>query len=282
MDRGRPSARRRARRGAARVGRALAVVAVVVTGTLPLVLIVKQAITPDRESSAWPPTWIPREPTFENFRALATAAEVPAATALSVGIALAAMTATVLLALPAAWLAARDARASRTLDRIVLLARVFPQIALAIPLAVIFVRLGVYNRPTGTGLLLAHVLLGLPLAFLVLRAGFGAVPRDMEEAALLDGATPARAFIHVTLPLVRPQLATAALLLFLLSWDEFGYALLLQITNRTLPPLLYYLSTFGFPGLGSAIAVVMLVPALIIVVLLEPAFRSGLFAGSGR
>ena len=86
----------------------------------------------------------------------------------------------------------------------------------------------------------------------------------------------------MTLPLIRPQLATAALLVFLLSWDEFGYALLLQVSNRTLPPLLYYLSAFGFPGLGSAVAVVMLAPALVIVILLEPAFRSGLFAGGSR
>ena len=59
-------------------------------------------------------------------------------------------------------------------------------------------------------------------------------------------------------------------------------ALLLQVSNRTLPPLLYYLSAFGFPGLASAVAVVMLVPALVIVILLEPAFRSGLFAGGSR
>ena len=84
------------------------------------------------------------------------------------------------------------------------------------------------------------------------------------------------------MPLVRPQVATAALLVWLLSWDDFGYALLLQVTNRTLPPFLYYLSAFGFPGLASAVAVVMLVPALVLVILLEPAFRSGLLAGSGR
>ena len=162
------------------------------------------------------------------------------------------------------------------------IARVFPQIAVAIPLAVVFVRLGLYNRPTGVALWLAHAVLALPAAFLVLRAGFGAVPRDIEDAARIDGASPLRAFLYVTLPLIRPQLATAALLVFLLSWDEFGYALLLQVSNRTLPPLLYYLSAFGFPGLASAVAVVMLVPALVIVILLEPAFRSGLFAGGSR
>ena len=72
------------------------------------------------------------------------------------------------------------------------------------------------------------------------------------------------------------------MLVFLLSWDEFAYALLLQVTNRTLPPLLYYLSAFGYPGLSSAVAVLMLVPAVLILLILEPALRSGLLAGSGR
>jgi hypothetical protein len=54
------------------------------------------------------------------------------------------------------------------------------------------------------------------------------------------------------------------------------------VTNRPLPPLLYYLAAFGHPGLASAVAVVMLVPALVIVLVLEPALRSGVLAGSGR
>ncbi len=273
---------RRRALGPAAVARALAVLGVVAAGVLPLWLLLKQALTPDRESFAWPPTWVPHAITGRNFRALATATEVPRAAVLSVTVALVATALTLAIALPAARVAARRRRADRRLEALVTVARVFPQIALAIPLAVIFVRLGLYNRPTGVALWLAHALLALPVAFLVLRAGFAAVPSDIENAARIDGASPPRVFVHVTLPLIRPQLATAALLVFLLSWDEFGYALLLQVSNRTLPPLLYYLSAFGFPGLASAVAVVMLVPALVIVILVEPAFRSGLFAGGGR
>jgi len=151
-----------------------------------------------------------------------------------------------------------------------------------VPLAAIFVRLHLYNHPAGLGLWLAHTLVGLPVAFLVLRSGFHTIPRELEDAARLDGATPARAFVRVSLPLVRPALAAAALLVFLVSWDEFAYALLLQVTHRPLPPLLYYLSAFGHPGLASAVAVIMLGPALVIVLILEPALRSGVLSGSGR
>jgi multiple sugar transport system permease protein len=108
------------------------------------------------------------------------------------------------------------------------------------------------------------------------------VPSELEDAARLDGAPPWKAFFLVSLPLVRPALGAAAMLVFLVSWDEFGFALLLQVTNRTLPPLLYYLSAFGHPGFSSALAVLMLLPALVIVLVLEPTLRSGVFTGSGR
>lgn len=249
---------------------------------LPLALVLKQAVTPDRESFAWPPTFFPETFTLENFRSLAGAVEVGSGLLLSVLVATLTVLSTLALALPAAWLGARDPRAGGRLDVGIVIARIFPAIAIAVPLAVIFVRVGLYNSPSGAGLWLAHTLLALPIAFLVLRAGFRGVPRDLEDAALLDGARPMAVFLRVTLPLVWPQLATAALLVFLASWDELAYALLLQVTNRTLPPLLYYLSAFGFPGLSSAVAVIMLLPALLIVLLLEPAFRSGLLSGSER
>lgn len=249
---------------------------------LPLVLVVKQAVTSDRESFAWPPTFVPRDATLEHFRALASAVELRSGLALSLLVALVTVVATLAIATPAAWLAARDEHADRRLDVLVLLARVFPAIAVAVPLAVVLVRAGLYNRPAAPGLWLAHTLLAVPVAFLVLRAGFRGVPRELEEAARLDGAAPRTVLLRVTLPLVAPQLAIAALLSFLASWDELTYALLLQVTNRTLPPLLYYLSAFGFPGLSSAVAVVMLLPSLVLLVVIGRAFRPGVLSGSGR
>jgi multiple sugar transport system permease protein len=261
------------------LGIALAIAA---ADLIPLALILKQAFTPERESFAWPPTWLPQQPTLENFRAVAEAVQLASGLWLSAGVALLTVASTLTLTLPAAWLAARAPRFDRRLDAAILIARLFPSIALAVPLASIFVHLRLYNHPAGLGLWLAHTLLGIPFAFLVLRSGFRTVPAELEEAARLDGATPAWTFWHVSLPLVRPSLGAAALLVFLVSWDEFGYALLLQVTNRPLPPMLYYLAAFGHPGLASAVAAIMLAPALAVVLVLEPALRSGVLAGSGR
>ena len=259
------------------VGLALAAV-----DLLPLSLMLKQAFTPESESFAWPPTWVPQHLTLDNFRNLATTIELGSGLWLSVSVALAVVASTLLLTLPPAWLAARRAGVERPLDGLMIVTRLFPSIALAVPLAVLFVRLGLYNNPAGAGLWLAHTLGAIPFAFLIMRTAFRGVPLEIEEAARLDGASNFGVFWRVSLPLVRPALAAAALLVFLVSWDEFTYALLLQVTNRSLPPLLYYLSAFGYPGLASAVAVIMLVPAVCIILVLEPAWRSGVLAGAGR
>lgn len=259
-----------------------AAVVIALVDLLPLALVLKQALTPERESLAWPPTWLPATLTLDNFRAVAAAVDLGPALVRSVVVALLTVVVTLALAVPAALAARRLARTDRALDRVLVLARVMPSIALAVPLAALFVRAGLYNEPMGFGLVLAHALTALPLGYLIARGGLRAVPADVEEAALLDGATPFRVLWHVTLPLARPALGAAALLVLLVSWDEFAYALLLQVTNRTLPPLLYYFAAFGHPGLASAVAAIMLVPALVIVLVLEPALRGGVLAGSGR
>src|SRR5206468_3169418 len=173
--------------------------------------------------------------TLENVRALREAVEIEGGLGLSVLVAALTVAATLVIALPAAWAAARRRHVDRGLDGALVLARLFPTIALAIPLAALSIRLGLYNSPVGTGLWLAHTLLALPVAFLVLRGGFRSVPVELEEAARLDGASTAGAFWRVSLPLVRPSLAAASMLVFLVSWDEFGFSLLLQVTNRPLP-----------------------------------------------
>lgn len=249
---------------------------------LPVALVLKQAFTPEQESMLWPPSWLPRTVTLENFRQLGETVELGRSFVLSVWVALLTVASTLAIGVPAAWLAARSRGADRMLDGALLIARLYPAVAVGIPLAVIFVSLGLYNHPSGLGLWCAHTLLALPIAFFILRTAFRDVPADLEDAARLDGVGSFGVFWHVSLPLVRPSLAAAALLVFLVSWDEIAFAMLLQVTNRPLPTFLYYLASFGFPGLASAVATLMLVPALLIVLVLQPAIRPGIFAGSSR
>src|SRR5262245_32353684 len=143
---------------------------------LPLWIILKQAVTPERESVAWPPTWLPQHLTLENFAAVSATDELRMGMGLSILVALLAVILTLLLTLPAAWVAARRRRLNRPLDAAIVVTRLFPSMAVAVPLAALCVRLGLYNHPAGVGLWLAHTLLAVPFAFLTLRTAFRAVP----------------------------------------------------------------------------------------------------------
>jgi raffinose/stachyose/melibiose transport system permease protein len=160
--------------------------------------------------------------------------------------------------------------------------RLLPMIAVAIPLGTILATLGVYDSPSGIGLAIVHAAIAIPTAALTIYASFAAIPLEIEEAAWIDGASPLRIFLTIDLPMARAAIATALILCFILSWDEFGFALLVQQTNRTLPPLLYYYTVFGNVGPASALALLMMVPAVIVVVALGPSLRGALTAGSSR
>jgi multiple sugar transport system permease protein len=160
--------------------------------------------------------------------------------------------------------------------------RMLPKIAVAIPLAIVMIAIGLYDSPSGIGLAIVHAALALPTAALTMYPGFVAIPREIEEAAWLDGASPLHIFLTIDLPQARGAAAAAFILAFILSWDEFGFALLLQVTNRTLPPLLYYYTVFGDVGPASALALLMMIPAVCVVILLRPMIRGTLMAGSFR
>jgi ABC-type glycerol-3-phosphate transport system permease component len=108
------------------------------------------------------------------------------------------------------------------------------------------------------------------------------MPREQEEAAFLDGASTLRTFLSIDVPQARGAIAAALVLSFIMSWDEFGFALLIQVTHRTLPPMLYYYTVFGDVGPASALALVMMLPALAVIIALRPMLKAGLTAGARR
>ncbi len=264
---------------AARLGLAGLVVAGAIA---PLYLLVKQAVTPELESFAWPPVWIPRGFTARHFISVFAVDELRSALMRSIGVATASAAIATVLGAMLAYAMARSRSAFRIGMSAVTGVRLVPMIAVAIPLALVLMGIGLYDSQSGAGLIAVHSALGLPLATLMAYPSFAATPRELEEAAWLDGASPIRIFGTIALPLARTGLAAAFILVFILSWDEFGFALLIQVTNRTLPPLLYYYTTFGDVGPASALALLMMVPAICVVVALRPMLRGVVMTGSFR
>ena len=272
----------RARRPAIAALRTLIAAAIVLAAIVPLYLLVKQAITPELESFAWPPRWLPHRIIAAHLKAVVALPELRGAILRSLGVAaLCAAMATALGAM-LGYAMARSAPGRAAGFGALTAARLLPMIAVAIPLAIGLGRIGLYDSPSGLGLAMVHAALALPMAALMVYPSFAAVPRETEEAAWLDGASPARIFVLIDLPQARGALAAAFILSFIMSWDEFGYALLIQVTHRTLPPLLYYYMVFGDVGPASALALLMMIPALCVVIALRPMLRGALMTGGLR
>ncbi len=252
---------------------------VVTAGVIPLYLLTKQALTPELQSFAWPPVWFPKSLTLTYVKDVIASGELRTSLILSARVAITAALAATVLGTMLGYAMARHTRA-RALGLSALTAtRLLPMIAAAMPLATILITLGLYDTPGGVGLALVHGALALPAAAILLFSAFVKIPIELEQAAYLDGASPLSIFLRLNLPQVRGAVAGAFVLSFLVSWDEFGFALLLQPTNRTLPPLIYYYTVFGDTGAASALALVSAVPVLIALVALRPVLLRGL---SGR
>lgn len=169
-----------------------------------------------------------------------------------------------LLAIPAGYAIARYLFPGRDAIRLgILSVRAFPIVVLAVPLAITFIKWDMYDKVYSLALM--HTALTLPTTILVVASVFAGVPYELEEAARIFGCTPAKAFWKVVLPLAMPGIAAAAILTFVLSWNEVFAAILLTLTNRTLPAqILYTLDKSGDP-FKFAGGFFMLIPSLIFI-----------------
>jgi multiple sugar transport system permease protein len=167
---------------------------------------------------------------------------------------------------------------------IVLSITTFPQIAIAAPLFRLWSDIGLYN--TLIGLIIPYLTFALPLSIYILVSFFREIPRDLEEAALVDGATNFEAFRKVVVPLAAPGLATTAILTFIAAWNEFLLATTLtsSVAARTAPVAISQFtgsSEFEVPlGTQSAASVAISIPLIILVLLFQKRIVAGLTAGA--
>jgi multiple sugar transport system permease protein len=167
---------------------------------------------------------------------------------------------------------------------LVLAITTFPGIAIAAPLFRLWSDIGIFD--TRTGLIIPNLTFALPLAIFILVSFFKEIPKDLEEAALVDGATYFQAFRKVVVPLAAPGMATAAILVFIGSWNEFLFAITLTSTPdaRTVPAAIAFFTgatTFDVPiGTITAASVTISVPLIIMVLAFQKRIVAGLTAGA--
>jgi multiple sugar transport system permease protein len=160
----------------------------------------------------------------------------------------------------------------------------FPPIAIATPIFKLWTDLGFFN--TLYGLIIPYLTFALPLAIYILVSFFKEIPKDLEEAALVDGATRFTAFRKIVIPLAAPGLATAGILTFIAAWNEFLFAVTLTSTPaaRTVPAAIAFFTgstEFEEPlGTIAAASVVISIPLIFLVLFFQKRIVAGLTAGA--
>ncbi|MFD6419569.1 carbohydrate ABC transporter permease [Streptomyces sp. NPDC060194] len=227
----------------------------------------------------------PSSPSFDNYRRAVDEGGLGPAFLNSVLVTAAAVLITLVLAGLAAFFCARvPGRISWAVFGVLVAGLAVPAQAAIVPQYVLFDRLGLTDSLLG--LVLVNITMTLPTAVFILGGFLRTIPEVLYEAAELDGAGPLRAFRSIALPLTRPALATTAVFLFVMDWNELLYPLLFirSSENRTLPlALLDFQGEFQtqYPLLFAGV-VVASAPVVVVYVLLQRYFVTGLTAGAVR
>ncbi len=254
----------------------------------PVLWVVSLALSPSGTPSPHPLP-VPDAVSLDNFRAVVgnhdNAGRWLFARQLwsSVVVSVATAVTSVAIATPAAYAMARMPFVGRDAGTRALLAtQMFPGVATAVPLYVILNTLHLLD--TRAGLVLVYSTTALPFAVFQLRGAFEAIPKDLEEAAMVDGATRAEAFVKVVLPAARPAIAVTCLFAFMSAWNEFILAatFLSREDAFTLPVALQrYVGEYDAAwGKFAAGAIVVSAPVMAIFYAVQRHLVGGLTAGS--
>lgn len=182
------------------------------------------------------------------------------------------------LGIPAAYgLSKLSTRLANIIATLLFLVNMLPAIVIAIPVSAEFISIHLWD--TVPGLALAQELVALPLTIFILLGGFQSLPKDLENQARVDGAGMVRTLFLMLVPLAKAAVAAAFLLSWMISWDEFTFAVILSPLHQTLPLVIYLYITRGDILAASAFALVVTIPVIILTILLQKFLRGEYLSG---
>jgi multiple sugar transport system permease protein len=287
----------RAHRYSFAVAKSIALVIAVVIAFFPIFWMVSTSFKPLPEWSTYPPVWIPREPTLDNYLILINPQAVAGKAAAinykvsetawrplfnSLVISTIATLLSVTFGTLAAYSIARFRVGGESYPFTILTVRMFPPIAVAIPMIVMFSVLRLAD--TYFGLIIAYTAFTLPFSIWMIRSFIEEVPTELEEAAVVHGMSTLGAFRRITLPLVRGGILATALFVYILNWSEFLFALVLtygKVTTVTVQVSKYFSASSGrLYGPQAALGTISTLPVILFGYLIQRHIVRGLTFGA--
>ena len=240
------------------------------------------SIKPVADAVAFPVRWIPQTTTLENYTAILSDPRFLRSVLNSTIVAVVVTTLSLALAVPAAYGLTRLVRGGgRPVLVGILASQFFPPMVFFVPFYIILQHAGLLN--TLSGLVFAYLSVTLPICTWMVSTSLRGIPIEIEEAARVDGCTELQVLGKVVLPIATPGVVTAGVFSFVLSWQEYIFALLYTTTERaqTAPVLLFYLlgqHQIDYARLMAA-AVLLSIPIAVPFAVIQCIYRSGLAEG---
>ena len=246
----------------------------------PFAWILIMSFKPTEDMFAWPPKLF-FSPTKEHYLGL-WSGDFPKSFWNSLVTSVGSTVAAMLLGVPGAYALSRMAyKTGSRMSLLILASRMAPPIAFTIPYFLAYRFIGLHD--TLSGLILIYLTFNLSLVVWLMRSFFDAIPRSLEEAAWIDGATMWQGFTRIILPMSGPGLAATAILCFLYSWNDFFFALILTRTEATTAPVavVNFLDHEGWQwGKIAAGGTMVMMPVLVFSVAVRKFLISGMSAGA--
>jgi multiple sugar transport system permease protein len=249
----------------------------------PLLWMLTVSVRPNIEVTKMPPDWIPEVFTLEGYLKIFGNTRFLIVFLNTMAISLLVTILSLILGATAAYALARFRFAGqRSVLMFLIITQMFPLVLLCIPYFRIFITLGLYD--TRTSLVLVYLTFTLPFCILMLRSYFLNIPRDIEEAAMMDGCTRLQAIFRMLLPMSYPAFIGAGLYTFLLAWNEFLFAVVLieSWENRVLTMAIYSLMAEFVTDWNTmmAFSVLASLPLVVAFIFLQKFMVQGMTAGA--
>lgn len=251
----------------------------------PYAWMVVTSIKPIADVVAWPIRWIPRTVTLENYAAILGDARFLRSLINSAAVSIAVTAISLVLSVPAAYGLTRLVRGGgRPMLVGVLASQFFPPMVFFVPFYIMLQSVGLLN--TLPGLIFAYLSVTLPVCTWMVATSLRDIPVEIEDAARIDGCSSALILRDIILPIAAPGIVTAGIFAFVLSWQEYIFALLYTTSERaqTAPVLMYYLlgqHQIDYARLMAA-AVLLSIPIAVPFAVIQRVYRSGLTEGGAK